>query len=141
MLPENEGDTPKFAQLWVIDAQEALQHRQALNPHLNHNILLKINDIVQRYNPYFEQFKSAFERLRENVHESNFRFTLVRDTSTDRQRYNMPVASEIAALVPVTTGDTIPSHDIVVQYRGGGLQRIFDTSPLYLPLYYVLLYP
>ena len=53
----------------------------------------------------------------------------------------MPVASEIAALVPVTTGDTIPSHNIVVQYRGGGLQSIFDTSPLYLPLYYVLLYP
>ena len=93
LLPENEGDTPKFAQLWVIDAQEALQHWQALNPHLNHNILLKINDIVKRYNPYFEQFKSAFERLRENVHESNFRFTLVRDTSADLQRYNMSVAS------------------------------------------------
>ena len=53
----------------------------------------------------------------------------------------MPVANEIAALVPTTSGETIPSRDIIVQYRGGGLQRNFDTSPLYLPLYYVLLYP
>ena len=141
LLPDNAMNTPKFAQLWVIDAQEALQHRQALNPTLDHNILLKINDIVKKYNPYFEQFKSAFEHLWENEHESNFRFTLVTDTSTDQRRYNMPVANEIAALVPTTSGETIPSRDIIVQYRGGGLQRIFDTSPLYLPLYYVLLCP
>lgn len=59
------------------------------------------------------------------------------------QQYNRPTANEIAALMidNFDPNNQPASRDIIVQSRGGGLQRIKETHAAYDPLQYPLLFP
>ena len=140
LLPENASDKCRFAQLWILDSVSSLQEQRLLNPHLKPELLLIINDILHA-NPYLTLYRTASEILRQHAHDENFRISLVVDPSTDQRRYNMPTANEIAVLVPGRETDPTRSRDIILRYKDGRLQRISDLSPLYHPLYYVLLFP
>ena len=62
----------------------------------------------------------------------------------DRRRYNVPTASEVAAILPGDgqEEDGAPTRrDIVVQLRGGGVRRICQLHPAYQALHFVLLFP
>jgi hypothetical protein len=59
---------------------------------------------------------------------------------TDRRRYNLPTADEVAVILPTNVTST-EARDIVLQRRGGALQRISDCHPAYVPLQYPLLFP
>ena len=60
----------------------------------------------------------------------------------DARRYNLPTMDEIAAIVP---GDGLQNVrvdcDIVLHLQDGGLRRISNLHPSYLPLHYVLFFP
>ena len=59
---------------------------------------------------------------------------------TDRRRYNLPTADEVAVILP-TNVSTTEHRDIILRSRGGMLQRISDCHPAYAPLQYPLLFP
>lgn len=59
----------------------------------------------------------------------------------DGRQYNLPTASEVAALI---VGDFDPAgfdRDVIVHTHSGLLQRIPILSAAYLPLQYPLLFP
>ena len=104
LLPARESDAPCFAQLWVIDPNQAMIDRRARNPHLSHRILLMISHIMRR-SPYAAVYQSAFQILRKNQHNEDFYVTLVFDKQEDKRRYNLPTAAdEIAAVIPMQPG-------------------------------------
>ena len=144
LLPQQQSDTPRFAQLWILDPEEALRHRQELNPQLNHDLLLILNEIIfnTAQNPFVRLYSSACEIFRkEAVNNDQYKIRLVLNESVDLRRYNLPTTNEIAVLIPFEVGEQPRRRDIILRYRGGGLQQISDISPLYLPLHYVLLCP
>lgn len=60
----------------------------------------------------------------------------------DVRRYNLPTVEEVAAIVPGDgSRDTRVDRDIIVRLQGGGLRRISNLHPSYLPLHYVLFFP
>ena len=60
----------------------------------------------------------------------------------DARRYNLPTVDEIAAVVPDDGSQRVRAdRDIVVCLQGGGLRRISNLHPSYLPLHYVLFFP
>ena len=60
----------------------------------------------------------------------------------DARRYNLPTVDEIAAVVPGDGSQHIKAYrDIIVCLQGGGLRRISNLHPSYLPLHYVLFFP
>ncbi|XP_023765103.2 uncharacterized protein LOC111913607 [Lactuca sativa] len=59
----------------------------------------------------------------------------------DGRTYNLPTASEVAALIVGDIGDFIDNRDIVVQTSSGALRRISELHPSYLALQYPLLFP
>ena len=60
----------------------------------------------------------------------------------DPRRYNLPTVEEIAAIVPGDgSQDVRVDRDIVLRLQGGGLRRISNLHPSYLPLHYVLFFP
>ena len=60
----------------------------------------------------------------------------------DARRYNLPTMDEIAAIVPGDGSQDVRAHrDIVLRLQGGGLRRISNLHPSYLPLHYVLFFP
>ncbi|CAH1445279.1 unnamed protein product [Lactuca virosa] len=59
----------------------------------------------------------------------------------DGRTYNLPTASEVAALIIGDISDSVENRDIVVETKSGFLQRISELHPSYLPLQYPLLFP
>ena len=60
----------------------------------------------------------------------------------DARRYNLPTVDEIAAIVPGDGSQNVRvDRDIVLRLQGGGLHRISNLHPAYLPLHYVLFFP
>ncbi|XP_019149863.1 PREDICTED: uncharacterized protein LOC109146663 [Ipomoea nil] len=59
----------------------------------------------------------------------------------DARTYNLPEVSEVAALIVGDLDTSIGERDIVLQTKGGQLQRISELNPSYLPLQYPLLFP
>ena len=64
------------------------------------------------------------------------------DRTQDLHRYEVPISSDVAALMIGDGYDIEPSNrDILLNQHQGGLQRISELHPSYDPLHYVLLFP
>ncbi|KAF7807310.1 uncharacterized protein G2W53_039471 [Senna tora] len=72
---------------------------------------------------------------------NNLRLRLVRKSHSDARTYNLPTASEVAALIVGGFSLDKGEHDIIVENRSGLLERIEELHPLYLPIQYPLLFP
>ena len=70
----------------------------------------------------------------------DLKLKLISDRKTDGRLYNLPNASEVAALI-VGDEHTTNNRDIIIEKQTGMLQRINELHPAYLPLQYPLLYP
>ncbi|CAH1452958.1 unnamed protein product [Lactuca virosa] len=73
--------------------------------------------------------------------EVDMKLRLIGRREQDGRTYNLPTASEVAALIIGDISDSIEKRDIVVQTKNGSLQRISELHPSYLPLQYPLLFP
>ena len=94
-----------------------------------------LNDV----NPYVKQFRSAKERFRMNP-EKTFHMRIVSRSDRDGRTYNMPTASEVAALIPGDFNLGMDKRDIVLQHKSGRLTRIDEIHISYLALQYPLLF-
>lgn len=59
----------------------------------------------------------------------------------DGSTYNLPTASEVAALIPGDFQEDMDKRDIVLQKTSGKLKRIHELHVAYLALQYPLLFP
>ncbi|XP_058768047.1 uncharacterized protein LOC131641761 [Vicia villosa] len=75
-----------------------------------------------------------------NGETQNLKLRLISNRSTDGRVYNQPTVSEVAALV-VGDIDTAEMRDIIMQTRGGGLQRINELHAAYMAYQYPLIFP
>ncbi|KAF7150782.1 hypothetical protein RHSIM_Rhsim02G0030300 [Rhododendron simsii] len=142
LLPQ-PGHEAIYSQLYIYDPESALNARNNKNPHLRRDVLKTIQDCLLTFNPFPEKFLRAFEIL--NQSESvgqNLPAYLHYSSSTDRRRYNLPTANEIAIILPGDGTEKSGMRDIVLHLRGNnGLMRVNECHPAYLPLHYVLLFP
>jgi hypothetical protein len=121
------GCHPSFAQIYILDADQAAERRVAVMSHdgssaLRLEHLSRLHSLLLEHNVCVQQYVQA---ARSDAQQLIWRSS--DDLST----------MQIAAIV------TEPgSHrDIVVQKHDGGLQFIDDGHPLYHPLAYPLLFP
>lgn len=70
----------------------------------------------------------------------DLRLKLISDRATDGRIYNLPTASEVAALI-VGDVDTPSNRDIILETQSRKLQRINELHASYLGLQYPLLFP
>ena len=137
------GKEPVFSQIYIYDsnsmhqAQQRLSHSHDL---LDINIVLSLQAMFERYNPYIQMFLTARERLAEHSNVS-LHIKLVDLPHYDSRRYNRPTAGEIAVIMVGTGDEPNMGRDIVLQARRYGLQRIRETHSSYNPLRYPLLFP
>ena len=66
-----------------------------------------------------------------------------RPTGTHSRQYNVPVASEVAVIIPASNdgSEKKVERDIVLSLKGGGVRRISTVHKDYDSLHYVLLFP
>ena len=139
LLP-NDGAPPAYAQLYIYDPAMALQQRMQRNAELSPTVMSDLQEMLLECNPFVNLYRQAAQRLRDQGQNNNIQARLTYKSHTDPRRYNIPTADEIAVILP-GDGMAYAPRDIVVQLRGGGFKKIFDTNPVYAPLHYVLLFP
>lgn len=140
LLPD-PGHKPIYAQLYIFDPHVALQYRMQNNPqsHLRDDTMALLQDVIRDHHQYAPIYLHAFEVLRhQEADDICIRLRVV--PGTDRRRYNLPTADEVAVILPGDQSQAQP-RDIILRNRGGALQRISDCHPAYAPLQYVLLFP
>ncbi|CAN7004985.1 unnamed protein product, partial [Brassica rapa subsp. trilocularis] len=141
-LTPPEGGNAKFGQLYIVDTENEIENRSnALGTEdgLKKDIILPIMKMLNDVNPYVAQFRSASERFRMDP-EKTFHMRIVSRSDKDGRTYNMPTASEVAALIPGDFNLGMDKRDIVLQHKSGRLTRIDEIHISYLALQYPLLF-
>ncbi|KAI5390377.1 hypothetical protein KIW84_075626 [Lathyrus oleraceus] len=95
--------------------------------------------MLYQNNIHAKAFRMARDMLK-NHNVKDLKLGLIFDRQTDGRVYNKPTIFEVVALI---VGDIITStkRDIIIQERGGNLQRIDEFRPSYLTFQYPLLFP
>ncbi|KAI8557126.1 hypothetical protein RHMOL_Rhmol05G0311100 [Rhododendron molle] len=139
-LPNQEAS---YAQLYIYDPNSALDIRNRRNPKLRRDVLGTIQDSLLQVNPFVGKFRQAHAILNQLAErEQSLPAHLHYSPSTDRRRYNLPTADEIAVIIPGDGTKASGLRDIILHLRGNnGLMRINECHPAYLSLHYVLLFP
>ena len=139
-----DGNQPTFAQLYIYDPTSItdMAMRNPLNYRLDVATMATLHDMLYRNNQLTHIYKKALELTNNVPADQRQQVILHLDPTTDRRRYNLPVAENELALILPGDGDICTDpRDIVIRKQDGGLQRISELSPLYQPLHYVLLFP
>jgi hypothetical protein len=142
LLPAN-GQTPKFAQMYIMDGDfnQQLHHRlQYGHGHIDEGILRDLLSMMHHHNPFIAIFKTAKDRIGQDI---NLSLNLISFDSThkDPRRYNLPTASEVGIIINKDTSDVNTARDLIIEYRSGRLQHVSELHAGYLALRFPLLFP
>ena len=135
--PEN-GQTPKFAQLYFYDTDNEIQNRLQHNPHLKPDVLEKLQKCLKSVNPYVKSLEYASTLSNEQPDVRIVICAEKKPKDEHSRKYNLPLASEVSVVMP---GEQEGHLDVVIKRKGGELQRINSLHRSYDPLHYVLLFP
>ena len=141
LMPDEGSDgLPRFAQLYFYDTDHELQNRLCHVSSLNMDILHALQTMIHESNPYAHALRSATAEMMRSNNYPELRM-VIKETRSAGWQYSVPTAAEVAAIMP-GHGDevTVGHRDILLNYRGGGLKRISNLHPSYMPLLYVLLF-
>lgn len=95
--------------------------------------------MLDQNNVHAKAFRMTCDMLK-NHNVKDLKLRLIFDRQTDGRVYNKPTIFEVVALI-VGDIDTDTKRDIIIQERGGNLQRIDEFHPSYLAFQYPLLFP
>ena len=143
LLPHG-GQTPMYAQIYILDTAEQLNVRRANNHNLDPIVMDNLQTMLLDNYPYIGYYHHAYELIREKPVEEQEEITirLHMNLQQDQRTHNLPTAKEIAVIIPEDgVHYALDNRDVVLQARGEQLEWISQNSPLYSALHYVLLFP
>lgn len=109
------------------------------NNSIKASIVQDLKDDLDSSNSYVKTFRMIRLKLSEND-APKMKLRIIGKRGNDGRRYNMPTASEVAALVVGDYDAANTERDVVVEERSGLLKRISVFEPSYLPLQYPLIF-
>ncbi|XP_035843853.1 uncharacterized protein LOC118490365 [Helianthus annuus] len=150
LLP-NDGEEPKFSQLYIYDSQNEVVNRQkAVSSHieckttrnnqLDSTTIEGLKDMLDSCNPLVQSFRMVRDCFQENEFQ-DVSLKLIGTRDKDGRVHNLPTTSEIATLIHGDFDGAFDKWDIVVRKKSGGLQRINELHPSCLAFQYPLIFP
>lgn len=104
------------------------------------SIVDDIKNVLDQCNPYAQCYRMIRDRMKTND-ICNLKLRIIGKRGHDARRYNMPTASEVAAIIVGDFESADADRDIIVETQTGYLKRVSVLSSAYLPLQYPLLFP
>src|SRR5581483_471329 len=92
LLPE-EGQPPKFAQLYIYDTENEIENRLNLMQDLDPTILQNLQDLLNTVNPYICVFRQARD-IFQTSEVPNVSMVIYSDRTQDLRRYGAPTSSD-----------------------------------------------
>jgi hypothetical protein len=106
---------------------------------LKATIVKELRDVLDSSNEYVKSYRNVRDTmLQQNA--PTIKLRILSKRGYDGRRYNLPTASEVAALVVGDYDTSEGERDIVVEKQSGYLKRISVFEPSYLPLQYPLIF-
>lgn len=138
LLP-SPGQPPVYAQLYILDSRQALNHRMQRNNGLDPDLMYRLGGLISNCHRWAHMFKKAHEVMEaSDANQVCLRLTVNRNQ--DRRRHNLPTSDEIAAIIPGDVSQASGPRDIVLHKRDESLARVNEGSPMYEPLQYPLFF-
>ncbi|XP_030928349.1 uncharacterized protein LOC115954586 [Quercus lobata] len=145
LLPVH-GQKPKYAQLYIYETDNEVKNRidavirEDDRNYVDPDIVTGLMEMLDQCNQLVKCFRMVRDRFDESdIH--NVRIRLIRSRNSGERQYDLPVMSEIAALIVGDFNIESSDRDIIVENRSLGLQRINGTHPSFMALQYPLLFP
>ncbi|CAN1187177.1 ATP-dependent DNA helicase PIF1 [Linum perenne] len=138
------GQPPKYAQLYVFDPSEEVDHRLANFSGPNRQLLPTIMNGLQLMLDETNVLVQSFRRIHDslsNPENSNLRLRIVGSRVVGARQYELPTGLELAGLIPDDFQPNREERDIIVNSRQAGLLRITNLNPKYDALHFPLLFP
>ncbi|KAF4530354.1 hypothetical protein B566_EDAN018479, partial [Ephemera danica] len=146
-----EGRRPAFAQLYILDEQEALQERLQgeVGAQLSIEVMQQLGSFISQNNPFAAAYKQMHQvhmeaqaqAVAQGLPTPRIRLWLHQDSIQDRNRYNLPSNNNVAIIFESVDGNVPTNRDIVVHSFFQGQETIPSTSPSIDPLLYPIFFP
>ncbi|KAL6577223.1 hypothetical protein OROMI_011499 [Orobanche minor] len=107
---------------------------------LQADIVQKLKEMLDENNILVQSFRMARDKIQQ-CSEANVKLKLIGRRDKDGQMYNLPTASEVAALVVGDFDEALGNRDIIVETKTGYLKRINELHASYIGLQYPLIFP
>ena len=147
--------SPKFAQLYIYDTANEIDHRLAVFDGAGNgggeggsgggpdrDIVVSLTAMLNDCNALVKQFRMIrVSRERVELAAAPFSIRIVGSASDDPRVYSPPTAPELAALIVGDLDADRCKFDIVVELEEGPLKRISPLHPALMSLQYPLLFP
>ncbi|KAM0826907.1 hypothetical protein ACQ4PT_068551 [Festuca glaucescens] len=170
LLPSADRPTPKFAQMYIYDTENELDHRMNIFDTVNNekddddaapadgpsasvrrlsrrkerpdpNIVRSLTTMLNECNPLVQTFRMAQQRLI-SPDCLDVAIRLFGHEGADHgSRYSLPTAPELAALIVGDLTVEKSRFDIIVQKNSGPLQHVSPLNPSLMALQYPILFP
>ncbi|KAM0831843.1 hypothetical protein ACQ4PT_065277 [Festuca glaucescens] len=170
LLPSADRPTPKFAQMYIYDTENELDHRMNIFDTVNNekddddaapadgpsasvrrlsrrkerpdpNIVRSLITMLNECNPLVQTFRMAQQRLI-SPDCPDVAIRLFGHEGADHgSRYSLPTAPELAALIVGDLTVEKSRFDIIVQKNSGPLQHVSPLNPSLMALQYPILFP
>lgn len=145
MLPV-AGSLPKFAQLYMIDIENEVQHKISSissnkgNDDTDPEIVNSLIHILNKNNALVKVFRMAKDHFIK-CNTTNVRLCLISCHTNYSSQYNLPTVSKVVALIVGIFYPYNKYHDINVKDCDNGFQRINELHPNVMAIQYPLLFP
>ena len=141
-----EGSKPKFAQLYIFDTENEVQHRirsissDKENDGIDLEIVNSLIHMLDENNALVKVFKMARDRYIEcNI--ADVRLRLINFHTNHSSQYNLPIASKVAGPIVGDFDLNNGYRDIIVEDCHHGLRHISEIHPAFMAMQYPLLFP
>ncbi|XP_063942080.1 uncharacterized protein LOC108218842 isoform X3 [Daucus carota subsp. sativus] len=138
-----EGRTPKYAQLYMYDAQQSITHRlnfPGSGSEADPLVVSALECMLRRENALVGIFRQARERF-QGVDQMPLQLRLLERRTTDGRYENLPTENDYEFAGLVVDDDFTNSRDIVAHDKISGLKHISDLHPCFMSMQYPVLFP
>ncbi|KYN10408.1 ATP-dependent DNA helicase PIF1, partial [Trachymyrmex cornetzi] len=142
------NENPTNGQLFIVDSNEAVEHRINKNSKLDLEILKKLEHIMRKSNVFAQSYLMMYEELKKQeqsemecgkVMELQLTFTL--RPGMDRRRYNIQRSNEVAIVFSTNASGEIPDSYVTIRNKSTKiLQQVSSMDPNVEPWIYPLFY-
>nr|GEW70121.1 DNA helicase [Tanacetum cinerariifolium] len=141
-LCPNEGDPPRFLQLYIYDTENEVSNRMRHfggegSGGLDQNIVPSLIGFLDEHNKLVRVFRTARDKCAGQF-VPDFKIRLY--SVAGSRQYDLPTCQTLGGIVFQSSQDTETDYDVIIQSKGGPPQRINKLHPSYMSLQFPLLF-
>ncbi|XP_017250901.2 uncharacterized protein LOC108221541 [Daucus carota subsp. sativus] len=144
LIPD-DGDTPKFCQLYIYDTANEVSNRLRWvkvsdEQPVDAEIVDGLIQMLDETNELVKKFRTARDRW-ENKDICDLKVELKVCRAQNGRENHISASNEVAGIMVGSTSNTTPDRDIIIEPKFGKLKRVSYVHPKFMALQYPLLFP